>query len=82
MENVESVSLEVDCTVAITKNGDLYCWGSNESGKVGNGSTENQTTPVKILENVVSFSEFFCNAAITKNGDLYCWGGDLMTMVK
>ena len=63
---------------AITENGDLYCWGHNKYGQVGNGTTDNQLTPVKVLSDVksVSFSDSGCSAvsAITKNGDLYCWG--------
>ena len=56
---------------AITANGDLYCWGLNSYGQVGNGTTVNQLTPLKILENVKTVNK---NSAITTNGDLYCWG--------
>ena len=62
-------------SAAITTNGDLYCWGKNDCGQVGNGVTADQYTPVKVLENVKDF--YFNNstsAAITTNGDLYCWG--------
>ena len=80
LENVISVSLNVrddwGCiSAAITTNGDLYCWGDNSYGQVGNGTTEDQTIPVKVLENVISVSlnDRF-SAATTTNGDLYCWG--------
>ncbi len=61
---------------AITANGDLYCWGRNDHGQVGNGTTANQSIPIKILENVesVSLGWVSYSAAITANGDLYCWG--------
>ena len=62
-------------SAALTVNGDLYCWGANGHGEVGNGSTEDQYTPVKVLENVKDFySNYERSAAITTNGDLYCWG--------
>lgn len=65
-------------TAAVTKNGDLYCWGYNGYGQVGNGSKKIQTTPVKVLSNVtdVSLGQSH-SAAITGNGDLYCWGCNL-----
>ncbi|HAX67481.1 MAG TPA: hypothetical protein DCY04_09760 [Eubacterium sp.] len=37
---------------ALTTDGDLYCWGYNDYGQVGNGTTDNQLVPNKILENV------------------------------
>lgn len=31
-----------------TINNIVYCWGSNASGQIGNGTHENQTTPIKV----------------------------------
>ena len=60
---------------AILFNGDLYSWGENAYGKLGNGTTKNQYIPVKILENVKEFyGQYNTYAAITTNDDLYCWG--------
>ena len=62
-------------SAALTVNGDLYCWGENDCGQVGNGVTADQYTPIKVLENVKDFySDHARTAAITTNGDLYCWG--------
>lgn len=75
LENVTSVSLGDSYSAAITENGDLYCWGDNSWGEVGNGSRADQTRPVKILEHVTSVSlGNGYSAAITENGELYCWG--------
>nr|MBI9051400.1 hypothetical protein [Anaerolineaceae bacterium] len=56
---------------------EVYCWGLNISGQVGNGNNENQLQPVKVLHvrNVVdltSGSEFSC--ALTADGNIWCWG--------
>ena len=60
---------------AILFNGNLYCWGRNDCGQVGNGTTDDQYTPVKILENVKQvYLDDYANVAITTNGDLYFWG--------
>ena len=66
-----------DTKAVIMSNGDLYCWGYNKYGQVGNGTTVNQSRPVKVLSDVKSvISSYYYGtvAAITGNGDLYCWG--------
>lgn len=59
-------------SAAITEDGELYCWGNNSVGTVGNGTFINQLTPVKILEDVREvFLSSGTSIAITTNGDLY-----------
>ncbi len=62
---------------AVTKDGDLYVWGTNNDGIIGDGSTEDRHTPVKVLSNV-NFFEFGydCCGAVTKDGSLYMWGSN------
>lgn len=64
-------------TAALTQNGDLYMWGMNDDGEIGNGTTKDQLTPQKIMTNI---SYVVCNgettAAIDWEGDLYMWGGN------
>ncbi len=79
--SVESISGNYT-KMAILSNGDLYCWGYNGHGQVGNGTTKTQLTPIKVLSDVksVSYSYYSSSsypssvAAILSNGDLYCWG--------
>ncbi len=77
LDNVKSVKEQNGITTAITENGDLYCWGSNLNGRIGNGTTERQLTPVKVLDNV-KFIDIYDSTmtVITENGDLYCWGSN------
>lgn len=49
MQDVLMVSLGAAHTCAITLDNDLYCWGRNNYGQVGNGTTEDQLLPVKIF---------------------------------
>lgn len=74
--NVASIKINHSTVAALATNGDLYTWGNNKYGQVGNGKTGAvQTTPVKVLSNVASFrTNDELIAAITTNGDLYCWG--------
>ena len=64
-------------SAAVTKDGDLYMWGSNGGGRLGNGSRTNSYTPVKIMKNVaaVSLGDEH-SAAVTKDGSLYMWGNN------
>ncbi len=76
---IKDVVSSCDETIyAITEEGKLYSWGNNISGQVGNGTTNNQTTPYlveisgKIKDVVSSCDETVF--AITEDGKLYSWG--------
>ena len=77
-QSVASVAFEGGHCMAISQNGDLYCWGRNDMGQIGNGRSdiwEIQSVPIKVLENVKSVAAGEGDsAAIDRNGDLYCWG--------
>lgn len=74
---VRQVSLNGYCSAAVTTDGSLYMWGSNDSGQLGNGTTEGSSTPVKIMDNAayVSLGNSH-SAAITTDGSLYMWGSN------
>lgn len=64
-----------DFKCALKTNGDLYCFGKNDNGQVGNGTTLDVLEPTKILEDVASVVLGMNNACvITTNAKLYCWG--------
>ena len=44
-----SVSAFSNHTMAIKTNGSLWAWGYNKSGQLGDGTTDDRNTPVKIL---------------------------------
>ena len=83
-QKILQVSLGFDHSAAITEDGSLYMWGSNEYGQLGNGTTEDSYVPIKIMDNVV-FADIgdnaistgnatFNSAAVTIDGSLYMWG--------
>lgn len=60
---------------AVTENGDLYMWGNNTYGQLGNGTTEWSSTPVFVMGNVSRLYLFWnAAAAVTKDGKFYSWG--------
>ncbi|MEE3334174.1 MAG: Ig-like domain-containing protein [Ruminococcus sp.] len=72
-----------DYTGYLDENNNLYMWGYNRSGQLGDGTTTNSNKPVKVLENVKQFScsqssnDNLCfTAAVTNDGELYMWGSN------
>ena len=50
-------------------------WGSNNSGEIGDGTTEDRYKPTKILDHVIDVSlGGYHSGAITQDGSLYMWG--------
>jgi hypothetical protein len=56
LSNVASVSLGAYHSAAVTEDGDLYTWGDNQFGQLGDGTDTERHAPVKVLSNVASVS--------------------------
>ena len=65
-------------TGSIDKNGQVWCWGNNNNGQLGNNTTDDKCTPISIQ----GVKKTFCvitvglatTASIDKNGQMWCWG--------
>jgi alpha-tubulin suppressor-like RCC1 family protein len=72
-----SVSAGYDHTCGVTAAGDAYCWGTNEHGQLGDGSTTNQLSPV-LVSGGLSFIQVSAGlhytCGLTAEGAAYCWG--------
>ena len=64
---------------------DLYMWGANIYGSIGDAENkDNYTEPVKVLENVKNLmidNYGQTTAAITNDGELYMWGDNMANKI-
>jgi len=76
--NIQSIELSNSNAAAITNEGDLYIWGSNNYGQAGIGSTSSSCKATKATISKVSKVALFPGwiAAITSNNNLYMWGNN------
>lgn len=62
-------------TCAVSLQGAVRCWGRNDSGQLGDGTTEDRTRPVAVLDGIKSISTgSFHTCAATEGGAAKCWG--------
>jgi len=70
---------------AIKEDGSLWAWGNNAFGQVGDGTRTDQSSPIKIMDSVVSVStssifhwhdEQAHTLAIKTDGSLWAWGSN------
>ncbi|MDA3863959.1 MAG: hypothetical protein PF689_08865 [Deltaproteobacteria bacterium] len=62
----------------LTNTGEVYCWGFNSSGQLGDGTTTERFTPTLVtgghsfIEINAGISHRTCG--LTSTGETYCWG--------
>jgi alpha-tubulin suppressor-like RCC1 family protein len=82
MDSVVSISTKSTHTMAITSSGDLWAWGSNMHGQIGNGiRSSGFTQRTWIMGSVVYVStdhpgKLDYTMAITTDGSLWAWGNN------
>lgn len=64
-------------TCGVTTDGEAYCWGPNDDGELGDGTTTERLEPVPV-EGDLSFRQVSAGGghtcAVTTAGEAYCWG--------
>jgi alpha-tubulin suppressor-like RCC1 family protein len=70
------IAAGVVATCAPTTDGGAFCWGDNEYGALGDGTTTTRTTPV-LVSTTVTFGAIVTSAyrscGQATNGQVYCW---------
>ncbi|XP_054158466.1 RCC1 and BTB domain-containing protein 2-like [Oppia nitens] len=66
-------------TMLLTADGQLYSFGLNDWGQIGNGTQKTQFTPYQVCpkfkwRDIVSTYDNNCSLGLTSDGTYYCWG--------
>lgn len=68
---------ETPTTCGLTDTGAAYCWGANDSGGLGDGTTTSRTVPTAVSGGL-SFAQlragYDWTCGLTSEGMAYCWG--------
>ena len=57
--------------------GTVWCWGYNNNGQIGDGTTTNAKTPVQVKDVSAAIdisAGYYHSCAVASNGRVYCWG--------
>ena len=82
-KTIKSIATGVNHTCVVDSNGQAYCWGRNNIGKLGNGLTDDSSVPVvvnvaglpasdKAFVSITVGESYTC--ALTVSQKIYCWG--------
>jgi alpha-tubulin suppressor-like RCC1 family protein len=78
--NLVQIAAGANHTCALSSTGQVWCWGLNSSGQLGNNSTTNRRTPVAVQQGALSFVRIaagaFHTCVRTATGATYCWGAN------
>jgi alpha-tubulin suppressor-like RCC1 family protein len=70
-----AAGLQHSCGVSSAGNG--YCWGNGNSGQLGNGSFDSQSSPT-LVSGGLTFTAIAAadlhSCGLTDSGEIYCWG--------
>lgn len=79
-QDVKLVTAGYEHRCLVTTGGDAYCWGWNAYGQLGDGTTRDRATPVKVVglggkaTAIVAGQTNTC--AIIEGGAVKCWGSN------
>jgi len=61
----------------VTASGEAYCWGANDQGQLGDGTTTSTQTAVRVATSL-RFTQIdggqWHTCGLTSSGTVYCWG--------
>jgi len=75
MDDVAIFHLQGHSAFAVQKNGNLWAWGDNTGGQLGDGTRNSRYTPVLIMDGVVSIHTTTAGTFVARaDGSIWAWG--------
>ncbi len=79
--DIEQITTGLTHTCALISDGTVRCWGGNQFGQLGDGTTTNRSTPVTVtglsdIKQIEAGDNHTC-AVSNNNGLVYCWGSNM-----
>ena len=80
--HVTALAASSNHTCAALQDGSAWCWGYNEYGQLGNGTTQDSSQPVQVqglpqgpgISSITAAPVYNC--ALLQVGSAWCWGGN------
>ena len=78
LSDIVAVSGGRASSFAIGSNGNLFAWGDNQYGQLGDGTTTNRKTPIQVglLSDITAVSGDLHSLALRSDGTLFTWGNN------
>ncbi len=83
----QAIATRWNHSCALTHDGGLYCWGSNDRGQLGDGSTEDrlsatlvQGLPARGAQHMATGASHTC-AVVTDGHEVFCWGSNVLAQL-
>ena len=86
-KTISQISVGGNHSLALDSEGQIYAWGSNDYGQLGNGDTTSSNTPVKVdtsgvlagktISQISAAAVSDYSLALDSEGQIYAWGYNL-----
>jgi alpha-tubulin suppressor-like RCC1 family protein len=79
LDGIIAVQAGTNHSVALKKDGTVWTWGSNSSGQLGNGTTQNSSVPNRVagVSDITAIASGSGHVvALKRDGTVWAWGGN------